>query len=136
MKPQKRWPLHPVPRQGEALSSWLFRVANCYHMDLSDLLTYDLDHHQLGDLDVNLPEEFLDKITCRSGIDLNQLRNMSFTGWTPWLFDNLDPDSSAYDSYFQQISILLPIRERQNHNISVWCAWLPEKKYIEHVQNV
>ena len=128
MKLQQRWPLHPVSHQGEALSSWLFRVAHCYHMDLSDLLTYDLDHHQLLDLDINPHVDLLDKITSRSGIDLNQLRDMSFAGWTPWLFDNLDPDSSAFDSYFQKISILLPIRKRQNHNVPVWCAWLPEKK--------
>lgn len=131
MKPQLRWPLHPVSHQGEALSSWLFRVAHCYHMDLSDLLTYDLDHHQLLDLDINPPVDLLDKITSRSGINLNQLRGMSFAGWTPWLFDNFDPDSSAFDSYLQQISILLPIRKRlklQNHNVHVWHAWLPQQK--------
>ena len=41
----RKKPLHLVLHQGEALSSWLFRIAHCYHMDLLDLLTYDLDHH-------------------------------------------------------------------------------------------
>ncbi|HNG81978.1 MAG TPA: TniQ family protein, partial [Burkholderiaceae bacterium] len=48
MKPAPRWPLHPAPMEGEALSSWLNRVALCYHMEVSELLEHDLGHG-LGD---------------------------------------------------------------------------------------
>jgi hypothetical protein len=34
--------LHPAPREGEALSYWLDRVAGAYGMGRYDLLEYDL----------------------------------------------------------------------------------------------
>jgi hypothetical protein len=47
VKPAPRWPLHPAPKEGEALSSWLNRVALCYHMEEPDLLEHDLGHGQV-----------------------------------------------------------------------------------------
>ena len=55
MKPAARWPLHPAPREGEALSSWLQRVAARYQMDLYDLLEHDLGHGRVDDLDTAPP---------------------------------------------------------------------------------
>ena len=55
MKPAPHWPLHPAPREGEALSSWLNRVALCYHMEVSELLEHDLGHGQVDDLDTAPP---------------------------------------------------------------------------------
>ena len=37
MKSASRWPLHPEPQEGEALSSWLRRVAGCYDIDAREL---------------------------------------------------------------------------------------------------
>ena len=47
-----RWPLHPFPKEGEALSSWLWRVANRYKMNMPDLLLYDLGYTDINNLDV------------------------------------------------------------------------------------
>ena len=89
MKPAPRWPLHPAPREAEALSSWLNRVALCYHMEVSELLEHDLGHGQVDDLDTAPPLALLAMLSQRSGIELDRLRCMSFAGWVPWLLDSL-----------------------------------------------
>jgi len=93
VKPALRWPLHPAPREGEALSSWLNRVALCYHMEVSELLEHDLGHGPVDDLDTAPPLALLALLAMlsqRSGIELDRLRCMSFAGWVPWLLDSLD----------------------------------------------
>ena len=99
MKPAPRWPLHPAPREGEALSSWLNRVALCYHMEVSELLEHDLGHGQADDMDTAPPQSLLTMLSRRSGIELDRLRCMSFAGWVPWLLDSLDdqiPDALGF----------------------------------------
>lgn len=36
-----RWPVHPPPVIGEALTSWLRRIATEYHLSVDDLI-FDL----------------------------------------------------------------------------------------------
>ena len=128
MKPAPRWPLHPAPREGEALSSWLNRVALCYHMEVSELLEHDLGHGQVDDLDTAPPLALLAMLSQRSGIELDRLRCMSFAGWVPWLLDSLDdqiPD--ALETYTFQLSVLLPKLRRRTRSITSWRAWLPSQ---------
>ena len=125
MSPAQRWPLHPAPKEGEALSSWLHRVASCYQMDVRELLEHDLGHGQIDDLDTAPPISLLMALARRSGIDLDRLRCMSFAGWTPWLLDSLDDAvPSALETYAFQLSVLLPKRNRQLRSITSWRAWL------------
>jgi hypothetical protein len=128
VKPAARWPLHPAPREGEALSSWLQRVAARYQMDLYDLLEHDLGHGRVDDLDTAPPPALLTALSLRSGIELERLRCMSFAGWVPWLLDSLDsriPD--ALETYAFQFSLLLPRRGRKTRSITSWRAWLPSQ---------
>ncbi|MCB8748983.1 TniQ family protein [Rhodoferax sp. U2-2l] len=128
MKPAPRWPLHPAPSEGEALSSWLNRVALCYHMEVSELLEHDLGHGQVDDLDTAPPLALLAMLSQRSGIELDRLRGMSFAGWVPWLLDSLDdqiPD--ALETYAFQLSVLLPKLRRKTRSITSWRAWLPSQ---------
>ena len=127
MRLPRRWPLHPAPLEGEALSSWLYRIACCYRMDLQELLLHDLDHQPLHDLDIDPPRALLDALHLRSGFDLDQLRGMSLAGLTPWLLDSLDPDPGAYDTYVYQLSVLLPPRKPRGRSIPSWRAWLPKQ---------
>jgi len=128
VKPAPRWPLHPAPREGEALSSWLNRVAACYQMDLHDLLEHDLGlaHDQADGLDTAPPLALLTMLSQRSGIELGQLRCMSFSGWVPWLLDSLDDRvPAALETYAFQFSVLLP--KRKTRSITSWRAWLPSQ---------
>ena len=126
MKPASRWPLHPSPREGEALSSWLHRVADCYQMGTHDLLEHDLGHGYVDDLDTAPPLSLLTVLSRRSGIALDQLRSMSFAGWVPWLLDSLDDQTpAALETYVLQFSVLLPEYTRKTRLITNWRAWLP-----------
>ena len=128
MKPAPRWPLHPAPKEGEALSSWLNRVAVCYQMDMFDLLEHDLGHDQIDDLDTAPPVALLTALSRRSGIELDQLRCMSFAGWVPWLLDSLDDRvPSALETYAFQFSVMLPKRNRKTRSVTSWRAWLPSQ---------
>ena len=126
MKPTPRWPLHPAPREGEALSSWLNRVAACYHMDVHELLTHDLGHDQLDDLDTAPPLSLLTLLAQRSGVELERLREMTLAGCVPWLLDSLDDSlPAALETYAFQCSVLLP--KRKTRSITRWRAWLPSQ---------
>jgi hypothetical protein len=110
------------------LSSWLNRVALCYHMEVSELLEHDLGHGQVDDLDTAPPLALLAMLSQRSGIELDRLRCMSFAGWVPWLLDSLDdqiPD--ALETYAFQLSVLLPKLRRRTRSITSWRAWLPSQ---------
>ncbi len=126
MKPTPRWPLHPAPREGEALSSWLNRAALCYHMEVSDLLEHDLGHGQVDDLDTAPPLSLLTVLSQRSGVEYERLRGMSLAGWVPWLLDSLDDSvPAALETYAFQCSVLLP--KRKARSITRWRAWLPSQ---------
>lgn len=127
MKPAQRWPLHPTPVEGEALSSWLHRIARCYRMDVPDLLQHDLGHDGASDLDGAPPAALLEVLARRSGLSLDQLRSMSLAGWVPWLVDRLDPDPSAFETYAHQFSVLLPLQQRPTRTVPQWRAWLPRQ---------
>jgi hypothetical protein len=126
VKPAPRWPLHPAPKEGEALSSWLHRVAACYQMDVRDLLENDLGHGQVDDLDSAPLLSLLAALSQRSGIEIDRLRGLSFAGWVPWLLDSLDDRlSAALETYAFQFSVLRPKRNRKTRSIASWRAWLP-----------
>ena len=126
MKPAPRWPLHPAPKEGEALSSWLNRVAACYQMDVHELLVHDLGHCQLDELDTAPPPSLLTVLALRSGVEFERLRRMSLAGWVPWLLDSLDDSvPAALETYAFQCSVLLP--KRKARSITRWRAWLPSQ---------
>jgi hypothetical protein len=129
VRPSPRWPLHPAPVEGEALSSWLSRIARRYGMALSDLLMFDLGQERLDDLDMAPPAALLDRVARRSGVDLDQLRGMTLSGLVPWLLDRVDPDpdSATFDTYVGQLSVLLPKRGYRSRRVPGWRAWLPKQ---------
>jgi hypothetical protein len=95
-------------------------------MDMIDLLEHDLGHSQVDDLDTAPPPSLLMALSQRSGIELDQLRGMSFAGWVPWLLDSLDDRlPAALETYAFQFSVLLPKRNHKSRAITSWRPWLP-----------
>jgi len=123
-----RWPVHPAPSEGEALTAWLIRVANCYEMDLRELLLYEWGQADLPDLDSRPPDGFLEMIAERSGFELAELHCMTMAGWMPWLFDSFDFEDDAFTCYTSQFSVLLPPRPHATRSVSAWRGWLPKQK--------
>ncbi len=126
MRATRHWPLHPHPKEGEAMSSWLHRVATCYQLDMRLLLEHDLGHGRISDLDSSLPLALLTLLAQRSGFELDLLRCMSLAGWVPWLLDSLDDSiPSSLDTYAFQFSVLLSKKRRKKRSVSRWRAWIP-----------
>ena len=128
MRGPLRWPVHPAPLDGEALSSWLRRIAGCYDLGVAELLEHDLgpgaSRHQ--ELDLNPSAAIIELLARRTGIHPDRLHSMNLTGWTPWLLDTLEPEPSAFDAYVRQFSILLPASRRSVCIVPGWRAWIPD----------
>jgi len=111
-----RWPLHPPPNHGEALSSWLARTAGRYGLTVRDLLARNLDPPNLPSdtlprhpdaataaLDWNPPPALLATLADHTGIPLGELQCLTIAGWVPWLLDDIEPstDPSGFTTYAQ-----------------------------------
>lgn len=123
------WPLHPAPRPGEALTSWLSRTCEVYSLtNPAHLLTgVDIAAH---DLDRHTPEPILTALARRGAVPAERLRQMTLAGWTPWLLDSTDSAGCDFDTYVHQFSILLPAdlavgdRLRRTPTDDTWLPWV------------
>lgn len=129
MKPPDRWPVHPAPIDGEALSSWLRRIAASYQMTVAELLEHGLGHDPQAerDLDADPPPRLLAAIGQRTNITASRLREMTLAGWAPWLLDSLQPHQSAFNTYARQFSVLLKPGKRSTRTAGRWRAWIPDE---------
>lgn len=128
-----RWPIHPRPIPGEALTSWLHRIADEYGITVDDLvfdIGYCLDRDT--DLDLSPPEGLAEALAIRTGVSSDRIHGMSISGYTPWLLDDIEPDSDTFTTYIRQLSVLLPERNRRRRTVSSWRAWVPTAGVRHH----
>jgi len=128
-----RWPLHPRPEPGEALSSWLDRIARRYGFLVTDLLRHNLGPASalLGDaapadLDWDPPTAVLTALGERTGVPPGELRWMTMAGWVPWLSDTLNAGEqrqAVFDTYVRQHSVLLAPGEAGSNTTQRWRTW-------------
>jgi len=120
----RRWPVHPPPEPSEALTSWLRRIASRYGAHVDDLVS-DMGFWPgvAGDLDICPPDRFACELSERTGVDLEQIRRMSLSGWSPWLIDPIGPGPDTFTDYNQQFSVLLGIGRRRVREIPSWLPW-------------
>lgn len=130
----RRWPVHPPPGPGEALTSWLARLASLYGMSAGQMLRHNLgeasallDDPRAADLDFDPPAVILQALAERTGTELGELRMTTIAGWVPWLADTLDPrdGQEAFDTYVRQDSVLLAPGEAGRSTVSRWLPWMP-----------
>ncbi len=130
----RRWPLHPRPPAGEALTSWVARLAALYGMTPGYLLRHSLgeasgllDDPRADDLNFDPPAGILQALAERTGIDLGVVRLTTIAGWVPWLADTLDPTEGqeAFDTYVRQHSVLLAPGEAGRSTVPHWLPWIP-----------
>lgn len=121
-----RWPVHPRPIPGEALTSWLHRIADRYGINV-DVLTFDLGHclDRGTDLDMAPPPGFVEQLAIRTGMGTDRLHGMSISGYTPWLLDDLEPCPDTFLTYTRQLAVLLPESKRRRRTVKAWRAWVP-----------
>lgn len=82
MTGRRSWPIHPVPLPGEALLSWLGRIAHCYSYTVADLLTGDLGITACDaeHLDVAAPSGLMAALSARTGQSVDRIRRMTLSG--------------------------------------------------------
>ena len=133
----RRWPVHPQPRPGEALTSWLGRLAAIYGLPVRQLLRHNLgavsallDDAAAGDLDWDPPLALLEALAERTGTEPGELRLMTVGGWVPWLADTLDAERGpeAFSTYVRQDSVLLCPGEAGANVVGRWLPWLPAER--------
>ena len=132
MKPPDRWPLHPAPVEGEALSSWLRRIAASYEMSVTELIEDGLGCDAMADRDLDLdldpPSALLDVLGQRTGIDRDRLRQTCLAGWVPCLFDSLEAQPGGFETYVRQFSVLLQAGKRSKRSAGERVAWIPNER--------
>lgn len=128
------WPLHPVPGQGEALTSWLQRLATIYGMEIDQLLRHNLTPpgapmpKNMRSLDLEASSDLITTLAERTGVPEKRVHLMTVAGWVPWLLDSLQPEEtpgSTYETYVRQDSALFTFKERPHREVLDWRAWLP-----------
>ncbi|MEU7004299.1 TniQ family protein [Nonomuraea sp. NPDC046570] len=92
----RRWPVHPEPGPGEALTSWLGRLAGLYGLSVEQLLPHNLGSASArfdrgADLDYQTPTIIVHALAERTGVAMSRLRRMTIAGCVPWLADTLNP---------------------------------------------
>ena len=129
----RRWPLHPPPGPGEALTSWLGRLAGLYGMTAAYMLRHNLgeasallDDPWATDLDFDPPGGILRALAQRTGTELGVVRLTTIAGWVPWLADILDPGDGqrAFHTYVRQGSVLLGPAEAGCNSVPRWLPWM------------
>jgi hypothetical protein len=123
----RRWPLHPGPIDGEALSSWLHRVAGCYGIEieyLGDDIGYKLGTGNRDVIDLAPPTGMIDILVERTGVTSDRLREMSVAGWVPWLLDDMAPGPDGFATYVRQLSVLRPVGKQKTRLVPSWRPWL------------
>lgn len=132
----RRWPLHPPPGPGEALTSWLARMAGLYGMTAGYLLRHNLgeasallDDPRAADLDFDPPAGILQALAERTGTDLGVVRQTTIAGWMPWLAGTLDPAAGqeAFQDYVRQSPVLLAPGEAGRSHVPRWLPWMPAR---------
>lgn len=136
MKPARKWPVHPAPIEGEALSSWLYRLADCFHLDTVELLQYgfglhygveDVLHYRaLPSVDIEAPSALVAGLAERTGVSTDRIRAMTLAGWAPWLLDSVQPMAGAFHNYAHCSSVMLGSRSRAKTFEGEWRAWVPD----------
>ncbi|MGK3957652.1 TniQ family protein [Arthrobacter sp. R4] len=131
MRPPDRWPLHPEPIRGEAMTSWLGRIAACYSMNARNLLTSTAVGNGTSppDLDLDPPRELLTELSLRTGVPSETLSRMNMAGWIPWLLDTLEPEEAAFNTYVNEFSIFLKPGVRPPRIVPGWRPWIPKIPY-------
>ena len=126
-----RWPLHPRPQTGEALSSWLHRIACEYRLSIEELLVHDLGFAAMPEVELDLepPHGLVEKLSARTGVAIESIRSMTAKGWMAELTSGTAPCPELFDDYVREFSVLLSPSRRTPKIAVHWRPWIGEPRF-------
>jgi hypothetical protein len=126
-----RWPVHPLPLAGEALSSWLDRLALVYGYTAEDILRFDLGVGAMTseDLDLDPPAVVMAGLSERTGVPVDRVRAMTVPGWIPLMIDG-PAAADTFATYVCGHEVLFPAALRPVPDLpGSWRPWLDRKRF-------
>ncbi|WP_159091756.1 TniQ family protein [Aminobacter sp. MSH1] len=120
-------PIHPQPLPQEALSSWLWRLADAYDMGAGEFAEAALGIQRLdiGLVDFWPSAALIKKLVERTGVASGRIRAMTMAAYVPYLLDRLAPQNDIFPSYCCQFGAfenpalrVRPVRD------AWWLPWL------------
>lgn len=122
MPESRRWPLHPPPYPGEALSSWVHRLAQALDTLPVALMQNQIDpltKPSLGyRLDFDPPEHVLFSLAEGTGQPVDAVRRMTARGYVPSLLNTLETSIAAIryslPLYLNESAFLLPSNDHRD----------------------
>ena len=76
--PDRRWPLHPQPRDWEGLENWVRRIAAAYGVSYDAFLKHALGRTGRGARDLNrIFDVELARLSAGTGVPVKRIREMS-----------------------------------------------------------
>jgi hypothetical protein len=133
----RRLPLHPQPLPDEALSSWLWRLAQAYGLTPDAFIESALnlpEPGQLGSLDAQAPPILIERLAQRTGVSVERVQATTLAGYGELLFEaELSTSTTAQarlKEYVLAFPSLAPPGPRAAAAISIpdpnWRPWVCE----------
>lgn len=123
----RRLPIHPQPLPEEALSSWIWRLAETYDMTVDEFTECALG---ITALDLRLldywpPGILIERLAERTGVALKRIRDMTLATYVPFLLDGLSSRPGLYSDYCCQFGVFEdPAQRVRSAAGERWLPWL------------
>lgn len=120
-----RLPIHPQPLPQEALSSWLWRLADAYDMGVSEFAeaALGINRPDIELVDFWPSAALIKKLAERTGVPSGRIRAMTIAAYVPYLLDSLTPQNGIFSNYCCQFGAFENPAQRIRPVRSAW--WLP-----------
>jgi hypothetical protein len=124
----RRWPLHPIPVEGEAITSWIRRIANEYGIGWDVLLhrTFGWPDTPYVDADLQIPQRVIQRLSTKTGVPAPNIRLMTLGGQWERLLSVAD--GSIEKGYLSRYEILSASAAPRLHFERGWKPWQPDRR--------
>ncbi len=76
----------------------------------------------------------LDNIKHRSNLSLDQIHQMTFRSWVPFIIDHLEADSNVFETYMLQYPVL-PFKSHPSFALTNWRPWISSSPTLRACQS-
>ena len=120
-----RLPIHPQPLPQEALSSWLWRLADAYDMGIGEFAeaALGMKRQDIELVDYWPSAALIKTLAERTGVAVGRIRAMTMAAYVPYLVDSLAPRGDIFPAYCCQFGAFENPALRVRPVRGAW--WLP-----------